>query len=90
MAATCLYSYWSLLMFADTEADADVKALTLSASGGTGAHQGAEGDAGGVQICGDLGPQSRTTAQQVRSVIRAHQHLWHSHTMTRICKNLLS
>ncbi len=65
-------------MVADTEAGAEADAdvtLTLSASGGTGAHQGAEGDAGGVQKCGDSGPQSRTTAQQVRSVIRAHQHL---------------
>jgi len=79
MAATYLYSYWSLLMVADTEADAeadaDVEALTLSASGGTGAHQGAEGGEGGVQACGDSEPQSRTTAQQVRSVIRAHHHL---------------
>ena len=40
------------------DADADVKGLTLSANGGTGAHQGAEGARVGVGACGDRGLQS--------------------------------
>ncbi len=51
------------------DADADVKALTLSANGETGAHQGAEGVRVGVGACGDRGPQSCTTAQHVGSVL---------------------
>ncbi len=51
------------------DADADVKGLTLSANGGTGAHQGAEGARVGVGACGDRGLQSCTTAQQVGSAL---------------------
>ncbi|DBB12563.1 TPA: hypothetical protein ACH3X3_005355 [Trebouxia sp. C0006] len=44
--------------------DADVKGLTLSANGGTGAHQGAEGARVGVGACGDRGLQSCHIALQ--------------------------
>ena len=54
---------------AHADADADVKALTISANGDTGAHQGAEGPRVGVEACGDWGPQSCTTAQQVGSLL---------------------
>jgi len=52
------------------DADADVKGLTLSANGETGAHQGARGPRVGVEGCGDRGgPQSCTTAQQVGTIL---------------------
>ncbi len=38
-------------------------------NGDTVAHQGAEGDEVGVETCGDLAPQSCTTAQQVCSFL---------------------
>ena len=64
---------------AEAEADPNAEAPPVSVNedtvahqvvnGDTVAHQGAEGDEVGVETCGDLAPQSCTTAQQVCSFL---------------------